>query len=348
MLQFNNERVATHTNGEDIYLFKLTNSKNTQVGITNYGAIIQSFVIQNKDGALQDIVLGFDDVSRYMDSDYYSKDYPYLGAVIGRYGNRIGHARFPVHGHTIQVSPNFDPHQLHGGYNGFDKKVWKPLAYETAPVPRLVLQHISPDGDEGYPGNLTTHIEFILSDDNELTYTITATTDKTTAVNITHHSYFNLNPDDSPIGNHQVFINGNHILEQDSDFVTTGKLLPVAGTAHNFTGFKQVHAEWNPADGYDQTFELVKQDINTLAAATYVHKDDVQLQVYTNQPTVHFYTGRWIPNLTGKNGAQYGPYSGLCFETQVHPNAVNRPVFPNTILEPGETYHHQTIYKIIA
>jgi aldose 1-epimerase len=116
MLQFNNERVATHTNGEDIYLFKLTNSKNTQVGITNYGAIIQSFVIQNSEGKLQDIVLGFDDVARYMESDYYSKDYPYLGAVIGRYGNRIGHARFPLNGTTIQVSPNFDPHLLHGGH----------------------------------------------------------------------------------------------------------------------------------------------------------------------------------------------------------------------------------------
>lgn len=348
MLQFTNERVATHTNGEDIYLFKLTNSKNTTVGITNYGAIIQSFVVQNNEGGLQDIVLGFDDVTRYTESSYYSKDYPYLGAVIGRYGNRIDHARFPLEGNTIEVSPNFAPHQLHGGYDGFDKKVWKPVLYETSPQPRLVLEYLSADGEEGYPGNLTTTIEFILGEDNTLTHIITASTDKTTAVNITHHSYFNLNTDGSPINNHQVFINSNATLEQNENFVTTGKRLPVAGTAHDFTGFKQVDAEWNPADGYDQTFELQQQDIHTLAAATYVNKDSLRLEVYTNQPTVHFYTGRWIPALTGKNGIQYGPYSGLCFETQVHPNAVNQPSFPNTILQPGEKYHHQTIYKLIS
>ncbi len=345
MLQFNNERVATHTSGEDIYLFKLTNSKNTTVGITNYGAIIQSFIIKNKDGQLQDIVLGFDDVTRYMDSDYYSKDYPYLGAVIGRYGNRIGYAQFPLNGTTVQVSPNFNPHQLHGGYNGFDKKVWKPVLYQTT---RLVLEHSSPDGDEGFPGNVTTTIEFILSEDNELTHTITATTDKATAVNITHHSYFNLNTDGSDISNHQVFINADNYLEQDEQFVTTGNLVPVANTSHDFTAFKKVSANWDAESGYDQTFVVNNQNINTLAAATYATEGGLQLQVYTNQPTVHFYTGRWIPNLTGKNGSQYGPYAGLCFETQVHPNAVNRPNFPNTILEPGQQYHHQTVYKIVS
>jgi len=330
---------------EDIYLFKLINNRGTEVHITNYGAIITSFKLKQPDGSFNDIVLGFDDPSDYWRADYLA-DYPYFGAVIGRYANRIKEGRFTIDGDTYQLATNKGSDHLHGGENGFDKKVWKLVSFDEGPHPSLVLQYTSPDGEEGYPGELITTIRFDLADEDELSYEITAIANQSTAVNIAHHSYFNLHNGEGTVADHEVRIDARSVLEQDDNFVVTGQLLPVAGTAYDLQSFTVTGSKWNPEEGYDQTFVLEPHDETIPVAEARSGKTGLTLQVFTSEPVVHFYTGKWIPAIKGKN--EYAPYSGLCFETQVHPNAINIPSFPATILRPGETYRTRTRYKVIS
>ena len=341
----NKKYCFTHSAGEDIYLFTLTNAKGTEVSITNYGAIITSFKVKQANGAINDIVLGFDKVEDYLSKEYLD-GYPYFGAAIGRYANRIKSGEFSIGGKKYSVAKNKITDHLHGGYEGFDKKVWTLVSHSDN---KLALSYRSTDGEEGYPGNLDVTIEFELTDNNELTYEYTAKTDQPTAVNLTHHSYFNLTNGEGTIGKHIVKINAASILEQDENFVVTGKGMAVDNTQYDFRNFKAIDQDWVPADGYDQTFVLENEDMGklTLAAAAYSSQSGLKLEVYTNEPVVHFYTGKWIPLLNGISNKNYGPFSGFCFETQKQPNAINIPAFPDTILRPGETYHTTTMYKII-
>ncbi len=338
-----------HSTGEDIYLFTLRNIKGTEVCITNYGAIITSLKLHQSPGKINDIVLGFDDPADYLTEEYLS-NYPYFGAVIGRYANRIRRGEFSIDGSTYFLAKNKGLDHLHGGNVGFDRKIW---TVDSISENKLELGYLSRDHEEGYPGNLETKLSFKLSDHNDLIYEFKATSDQATPVNLTHHSYFNLKNGCGTIEHHIVRINGSIVLEQDDNFVVTGKEIPVAGTPFDFRKPKRINTDWNATDGYDQTFVLnrdARKDEESgllFAAEAFCEASKTTLQVYTSEPVVHFYTGRWIPPINGKGGHKYGPFSGLCFETHKHPNALNIPLFPNTILRPGETYHTKTLYRLI-
>ena len=340
----------THYSGEDIYLFTLRNIKGTEVCISNYGAIITSFKVPGAGGVINDIVLGFDKIEDYLSEEYLA-GYPYFGAAIGRYANRIRNGEFNIDGGRYTLKKNKVTDHLHGGIAGFDKKVWE---YQSGSAKTLVLKYRSMDGEEGYPGTLDSTLGFELTDDNELIYEYTASTDKPTAINLTHHSYFNLNSGYGTINDHLVRINSAAILRQDDNFVVTGKTIMVEDTIYDFRQLRPIANEWNAPDGYDQSFVLEENspvdEITGLAfaAEAFSEQSKLKLEVYTNEPLVHFYTGKWIPTLHGKNGNNYAPFNGFCFETHKHPNAINIPHFPNTILRPGETYQTKTMYRIIT
>ncbi|MFT3901974.1 MAG: aldose epimerase family protein [Niabella sp.] len=328
-----------HPNGKDIFVFTLQNSMGTKVKITNYGAIIMAIKLRKSDGTYNDIVLGFDEPSDYWSAEYL-KNYPYYGAAVGRVGNRIAPDYFTIDGEKYVLNTDRDGYQLHGGVEGFDKKVWDVVSKDDD---KLVLQYVSPDGEEGYPGKLTVKIVFSLSDDNELSYEYFAETDKPTIVNMTHHSYFNLNDGQRDIHDTFIRLASSQYLEQDENFCVTGKVLPVAGTRNDFSQFRTTGSIPNPENGIDISFPLDKQGIEKMAAEAY--SGNTKLEIFTTAPLVHLYNASGSPSITGKGGRQYKPFYGFCIETQIHPNAINIPSFPNVVLRPGETYHTKTVYK---
>lgn len=329
--------------GKEVLAIELTNSHGTYVKIYNYGAIINKFIVANKHGVKQDIVLGFDDIDQYTSEDYLS-NYPYFGAVIGRYANRIKNGRFSIDGETYQLSQAKGGDCLHGGDIGFDKKVWEVLSTID---PSVTLQYVSPAGEEHFPGTLTVQLTFKLTDEDELILDFKAITDAPTAINLTHHSYFNLSPQGGSIANHIHRMPASNYLEQDDNYVVTGKLIPVAGTSHDFLGDKAIGQDWDIEEGYDQTFVLDKPYGEfTLASETSEEESGLKLSVYTTEPVAHFYTAKYLGVKSGKGGQDYDSYGGFCVETQHHPNGINIPSFPSTILRPGEHYKQTTIYKI--
>jgi aldose 1-epimerase len=333
--------------GEDIYLFSLINKHGTKVSVTNYGAIITSFKVKMKNDSYNDIVLGFDNVEDYL-SDNYLKHYAYLGAACGRYANRIKNGRFELDGKTHQLSQNMGNDILHGGKEGFDKKTWQVISVSEFPNLTLELKYLSKDGEEGFPGNLETIIRFELNDDNELSYEFTATTDKPTAINLTHHSYFNLNNGSGTIEDHEVKINASYILAQDEGLVCNGEFIAVANNQYDFTIFKSINTDWDKANGYDQCFAIDnKTDELSLVAETRSRQSGITLQIFSTEPAVQFYTGQGLNIKNAKGGNQYGQFSGFCLETHKHPNAINIPHFPNTVLRSGEKYYQKDVYKII-
>jgi len=320
------------------------------VKITNYGAIIMSVSVPGPGNTRNDIVLGFDKAADYLKEDYL-KNYPYFGCAIGRNGNRIKNAAFDIDGKKYAVTANFGPHQLHGGKEGFDKKVWELITSGEQPSPFVELQYFSPDGEEGFPGNLTVRIRFELTDDNELSYTYTAETDQATAVNLTHHGYFNLNNGQGDIRNYELKIYGSTVLGQDEDLCTNGELRLVKDTLYDFHSFTNIGERLLQLPEYDQSFVVDKNnDPAGLALMAEVRSaaSGLLLQVYATDPVVHFYTGKWIPEITGKDNTKYGAFSALCLETQIHPNAINIPHFPSMVLRPGEEYKSKTVYKLIG
>jgi len=337
-----------HSSGEDIYLYTLYNIKGTEVCITNYGAIITSFRIKQPDESFNDILLGFDKVEEYW-SDGYLQQYSWFGSAVGRYANRIKNAEFSIDGNKYPLSKNKGKDHLHGGNDGFDKKVWEFVSSGEIPRPFLELKYRSIDKEEGYPGNLELLIRFELNDENELSYSYTATCDQPTAINLTHHSYFNLNNGQGTIKDHLIKIYASDILEQDDNLVTTGNLTPVVNTVFDFRNYYCIREGLEKVEEYDKSFVIDKKNDTSaplLVAEAKSLQSKIHLQVYSTEPVVHFYSGKWIPVLIGKNGYSYGPFSGFCLETHKHPNAINIPDFPNTILQPGETYYQKTVYQI--
>ncbi|RZK14551.1 MAG: galactose mutarotase, partial [Pedobacter sp.] len=266
--------------GEEVIAIELTNTKGTYVKIFNYGAIINKFVVQNMKGEMQDIVLGFDTFEQYLDPEYL-KDYPYFGAIIGRYANRIKNGRFTIDNETYQLNQNNGNDTLHGGTIGFDRKVWDIVDFDEANS-SVTLEYESEDGEENFPGNLVIDLTFELTENDELILTYEAETDKATAINLTHHGYFNLSPNGDNIKNHQLQIFGSNYLEQDENYCVTGKLIPVAGTALDFTSLKEIGKDWDSNQGYDQSFVLDKTygDL-TLASKTTEAESGLTLNVYT-------------------------------------------------------------------
>lgn len=347
-MKVNHIRTGKFIDQKEIIGIELTNRRGTYVKIYNYGAIISSFVVTNAHGEKQDIVLGFDDIEGYLNEDYLS-DYPYFGAIIGRYANRIAGAQFDLEGKSFQLAQNAGSSTLHGGSIGFDKRVFEILPTIDSSV---TLRYISPAGEENFPGNLAVEITFKLSDDDqmpddELTLDIKATCDAATPVNLTHHGYFNLAPGGGSIQHHIHRMPASHTLEQDSNYAVTGRLIPVAGTAMDFQKAKPIGQDWDPAEGYDQTYILDKEYGElTLASETYEPNSGLTLEISTTDPVAHLYTAKYTNVRHGKGGKDYLPFEAFCVETQHHPNALNIPEFPNTILRPGEIYSQTTIYKV--
>lgn len=334
----------THATGEKVYLFALRNAMGTEVLITNYGAIISSFKIKLANGKVNDIVLGFDNIEDYLDDDYLN-DYPWFGAAVGRHANRIKDAAFEIDGTKYHLTKNRGNNQLHGGEGGFDRKVWQFVAQGEAPHHWIELKYISKDGEEGFPGNLEVIIRYELNNENEFSYEYKATCDKATVVNLTHHGYFNLNNGKGTVEDQEVKIYSAAVLEQDENLVATGNVFPVVNTAFDFNEFVQIGNGLKRIEEFDKSF-VVDKNNESLVAEAKSFQSGIHMKVYSTEPIVHFYSGKWIPVIKGKNGITYGPLSGFCLETQKHPNAINIPHFPNTILRPGEVYHQKTSYRI--
>jgi len=332
--------------GEEVIAVELINSKGTYVKIFNYGTIINKFVVKNANGEMQDIVLGFDTFEEYLNPDYLA-NYPYFGAIVGRYANRIKNGRFTIGEESYQLAQNAGTDTLHGGVEGFDRKVWDIVEVGDGEQSFVTFQYESVDGEENFPGNLIVDLTFELTENDELILSYEAETDKATAVNLTHHSYFNLAPNGGNIKNHKQQIFGANYLEQDDNYSVTGKLIPVEGTPWDFTKPKAIGHNWNEDEGYDQTFVLDKiyGDLS-LASKTIEEESGLVLSVYTTEPVAHLYTAKYLEVKNGKGGKDYDSYGAFCVETQHHPNAVNIPEFPSTILGPDDLYTQTTIYKI--
>lgn len=324
--------------GKEVFALELKNSRGSYVTIYNYGGIINNFVVTNAAGEQQDILLGFDDFDGYLSEDFL-ENYPYMNVVVGRYANRIKDGKFSISGKTYELTKS-----LHGGDIGFDRKVWDILPTVD---PSLTLQYISPANEENFPGTLTVQLTIKLSEEDELTLDYKATTDAATAINLTHHSYFNLNKDGGNIADHHHRIPASNYLQQDEDYVATGGVLPVDGTIHDFRAGKLIGQDWDPAEGYDQSYVLDKPYGElALAAETTSASSGLKLEIYTTEPIAHFYTAKYLDVRNGKGGKHYQPFEAFCVETQHAPNSVNVPQFPTTLLMPGQVYRQTTIFKV--
>ncbi len=333
--------------GKTVHLFTLTNKNGVEVTISDYGGTITSFIAPDKNGTKSSIVLGFDELAGYLAKP------PYFGATVGRYGNRIAKGKFTINGQAFTLAINNGQNHLHGGLKGFDKVVWTAAPITAAANPQLSLTYLSKDGEEGYPGNLTSTVTFTLTNDNALRIDYHATTDKATPINLTNHSYFNLTGDVSnTILNHTVMIDADRYTPVDTTLIPTGQLAPVAGTPFDFTkphkiGERIKQVGGNPV-GYDHNFVLNKRDTSlTKVAEVTDSSSGRKLEVYTTQPGLQFYSGNFLDGtIQNSQGKPINQYTGFCMETQHYPNSPNTPAFPTSILQPGQTYHFITAYKI--
>lgn len=345
-MKANQIHTGTFVNEKEVIAVELINAKGTFVKLFNYGTIINQFVVKNADGEKQDIVLGFDDIKGYLSEDYLS-NYPYFGAVIGRYANRIKNGEFTVDGTSYQVAQNNGNDCLHGGIEGLDKKVWDIVELNNDVNPSVTFQYFSLDGEEGFPGDLAIQLKFTLTENDELILAYQADTDEATPINLTHHSYFNLSKNVEGVQSHHHQMNASKWLAQDDNYVVTGELLPVEDSLHDFRKGKLIGEGWDSENGYDQTYLLDKNygDL-TLASRTQAQDSGLVLSIYTTEPVAHFYTAKYVDVKKGKGGKHYKSFEAFCVETQHAPNSINIPSFPTTVLQPEELYQQTTIYKV--
>ncbi len=327
----------------DITQYTITNPSGMAVSVINYGGIVTSIMVPDKDDNKGNVILSYDSLSGYL-----QKNNPYFGALVGRYGNRIANAKFTLDSKTYLLAANNNGNSLHGGLKGFDKVVWK--AEKLAGDSSLQLTYVSKDAEEGYPGNLPVKVIYTLTSDNGLMVDYNATTDKATPINLTNHSYFNLSAGkDSTILKHVLMINADKFTEVNDNLIPTGKLPAVKGTPMDFTVAKEIGKNIKQVKGgYDHNWVLNRSGSGLEKAATVQDSASGRnMEVWTTQPGVQFYTGNFLDGtlLHTANGAKYIKHAALCLETQHFPDSPNHPDFPNTILRPGETYHHQTVYK---
>jgi aldose 1-epimerase len=338
--------------GDSVDLYTLANGNGVTLEVTNYGGIITSLRVPDRDGNLEDVVLGFDSLSAYT-SEAYRAANPYFGALIGRYGNRIAGGEFTLGGETYTLATNDGPNHLHGGEEGFDQVVWDAESFRRGDSVGVVLTHTSPDGHGGYPGRLDVEVTYTLTPDNALAVDYQATTTKATPVNLTQHSYFNLDGDGS-ILDHELTINAEQFTPVDSTLIPTGELWPVEGTPLDFTEPTPIgaridadHRQIEYGGGYDHNFVLAETDADTLRLAARLYEPDTGrlLTVRTTEPGLQFYSGNFLDgSFTGK-GETYGRREGLALETQHFPNSPNEPAFPSTILRPGDEHTSRTVYE---
>jgi aldose 1-epimerase len=330
--------------GRAIDLYTLSNAKGMKAAIMTYGAAVVSLTAPDRAGKYADIVLGMDSI------DGYVKGVPYFGAIVGRYGNRIAKGQFQLDGKTYTLAKNNGDNALHGGLKGFDKQVW--TARETGGG--VEFTYVSKDGEEGYPGTLTTKVQYTLTPNNELRIEYTATTDKPTVVNVTNHSYFNL-AGEGDILQHQVTLNADRFTPVDKGLIPTGELRPVKGTPMDFTKATAIGARIDQKDeqlgfggGYDHNWVLNGSGMKK-AAEVYEPKTGRVMEVLTEEPGLQFYTGNFLDgSIKGKGGRVYQKRAAFCMETQHYPDSPNKPSFPTTRLNPGQTHHTVTMYRFSA
>lgn len=333
--------------GSEAYLITLKNDNGISVSVTNYGAIITSLISPDKNGYQGNIVCGFDHLDHYLDEKYLA-NYPYFGAICGRVANRIAKGKFKLGDVDYEMAVNNGPNHLHGGLVGFDKRLWKFEILRSENKTGVLLSYTSPDGEENYPGTLEVTCLYSLNNDNELIIDYHAHTDKTTIVNLTNHSYFNLTAGKENIMGHELLIPATTFTELE-DMIPTGRILPVTDTPFDFQQFKPIGKDIGQLEnGYDLNFVLDNLSGNLMFAGCLREKTTGrQIEVYTTQPGIQLYTGYWIPALEFNGEIKFGSYSGVALETQHYPDSINHPGFPSVILKPGEAYHQQTIYKMM-
>lgn len=347
------EKFRSEYRGDSTALYTLTNASGMEVCITNFGGRIVSISVPGKDGAFKDVVLGFDSVQAY----YPETNGTDFGAAIGRYANRINQGKFTLDGKEYQLPQNNFGHCLHGGTD-MGTRGWQYRVYrvESSNDSTLVLSIDSPDGDNGFPGNVKATVTYTLRADNALDISYSATTDAPTIINMTNHSYFNLSGDpNKPVTDQVLTINASNFTPVDSTYMTTGEILPVEGTPMDFRNAKLVGAEIEKFDyeqlkngnGYDHNWVLdTKGDDTVEAASLYCPATGIFLQVYTNEPGIQVYSGNFLDGtLTGKGGVVYKQRTGLCLETQKYPDTPNKPQWPTAVLRPGEKYNSRCIFK---
>lgn len=332
--------------GTPISLYTMSNGKGITMKVMNYGGIITSLEVPDKTGKLVDVILGYDSLAAY------EKQNPFFGALVGRYGNRIGKGKFTLDGKEYSLVQNNNGNHLHGGTRGFDKVVWKIEEVPSDEGVALKLSYLSKDMEEGYPGNLNTEVIYTLTEDNTVRFDYKATTDKKTIVNLTQHTYFNLNGGKTDILGHEVAINADHIVAVDEQLIPTGELRPVENTPFDFRKPVAIGARINAEDeqikfgkGYDHCWVLNGEGFRQ-AAVAYDSTTGIEMTLRTTEPGVQFYTGNFLNgSLTGKGNVVYNQRTGFCLETQHFPDSPNKKEFPSVVLEPGQTYSTQTSYQ---
>jgi aldose 1-epimerase len=317
--------------------------------VITYGGIITSLSTRDREGRFDDIVLGFDDL------DGYVKDSPYFGAIIGRYENRIAKGRFTLDGHTYRVPVNNGPNSLHGGTRGFDKAVWRATSFENDSAAGVVLTHVSPDGDMGYPGRLDVRVRYTLTDADELIVDYRATATRPTPINLSQHSYFNLTGNAKrDILGHVLQLEARRYTPVDSTLIPTGEIAPVAGTPFDFRTATAIGARIDALDeqlrfgrGYDHNFVFDHKGTGVEHVARVVEPESGRtMDVFTDQPGVQFYTGNFLDgSIRGKAGRVYARRFAFCLETQHFPDSPNHPAFPSTILRSGDVFRSRTIFR---
>ena len=335
--------------GDSTALFVLNNNNGMEVCVTNFGARIVSVLVPDRDGIMRDVVLGFDNIKDYQNvkSDF--------GASIGRYANRINQGNITIDGEIIQLPKNNYGHCLHGGPNGWQYKVYKPVEVTRNSISFSLF---SPDGDENFPGNVNAVVTYTLTDDNAIRIQYSATADAKTVINMTNHSYFNLSGNPSnPAIDHILYINASNFTPVDSTFMTTGEIASVEGTPMDFTTPKAIgrdienpYQQLRNGKGYDHNWVLdTKGNVNELAAKLSCPSTGIAVEVYTNEPGIQIYTGNFLKgNVVGKNGVAYPCRASVCLETQHFPDSPNKPQWPSVLLEPGQKYYSECIYKFVV
>ncbi len=336
--------------GDSVKLYVLTNKNGMEVTFTNYGQRVISLHVPDKNGKFEDVVLGYDSLDKYLNSPR-----SFFGSIVGRYGNRIAKGSFSIGENTYSLAKNNNGNHLHGGDKGFESVVWK---VDSATSNSIEFSRISPDMEEGYPGNLDVKVSYVLTDDNELKINYKATTDKPTVVNLTHHSFFNLKGEgNGDINDHVLMINADKYTPVDAGLIPTGQLDEVAGTPFDFTKPKAIGADIDAefdqlkkGNGYDHNFVLNDSPKNadglTLCAKVIEPTSGRTMEVFTDEPGVQFYGGNFMDGTTiGKSGKPYGFRGSFCLETQHFPDSPNKPEFPSTLLQPGEVYTSNCTYK---
>lgn len=330
--------------------YTMVNEKGMIVKIINYGAIITTIMVPDREGAIDDVVLGFDNLEDYL------APHPFFGAVVGRYGNRIGGAQFELDGITYTLAKNNGENHLHGGIKGFDKYLWQSDTIKKADRVGVHLIRTSPDMEEGYPGTLEVRLTYWLDNNNNLGIDYEANSDKPTICNLTNHSYFNLGGKNAAdVLSHEVMIKSENITPVDAGLIPTGDLLPVEGTPFDFRQPVAIgervddnHEQIRLGGGYDHNFVIRRETPSDLEliASVFDRNSGRFMEVLSKEPGVQFYSGNFLDgSLTGKNGKQYVKRSGLCLETQYFPDSPNKPAFPSVRLDPGEIYETSTVYR---